>query len=88
MPLASDSSRSLPWASLLFAGGLLLGFLLSLMTRAIGRVGARRRILLVAVRLHDSVAQVARDRLVAPVQEVLDRHRMTREHLEVACQVT
>ena len=79
---------SLPWASLLFAGGLLLGFLLSLMTRAIGRVGARRRRLLVAVRLHDSVAQVARDRLVAPVQEVLDRHRMTREHLEGACQVT
>ncbi len=76
----------LPWPSMLFVGGLLLGFLASLMTGTIGRVGARRRRLLVAARLHDSVGQVARDRLVAPVQEVLDRHRMTREHLEVARQ--
>jgi energy-coupling factor transporter ATP-binding protein EcfA2 len=76
----------LSWPALLLAGGLLLGFLVSLMTGAIGRVGARRRKLLVAARLQDSVRQVAQDRLVAPVQEVLDRHRTTREHLEVACQ--
>jgi hypothetical protein len=51
-----------------------------------GRVGARRRKVLVAARLQDSVSQVARDRLVAPVQQVLDRHRMTRESLDAACQ--
>jgi len=74
----------LPYPFLLFAGGLLLGFLISLATGAVGRVGARRRKDLVATRLNDSVTQVARDRLVAPVQEVLDRHRMTRTYLEAA----
>ena len=74
----------LAYPFLLFAGGLLLGFLLSMVARPIGRFGARRRRALVAGRLRESVAQVARDRLVAPVQEVLDRHRMTREHLDAA----
>ena len=69
---------------LLFAGGLLLGFVLSVVGRAIGRLAGRRRRALVAARLRESVAKVARDRLVAPVQEVLDRHRMTREYLEAA----
>ena len=70
---------------LLLAGGLLVGFLLSLLARAIARVGGRRRKALVARRLRESVAGVARERLIAPVQEVLDRHRMTRDHLAVAC---
>ena len=74
----------LPYPFLLLVGGLLIGLLLSLLTRAIGRVGSRRRKVLVAARLRDSVTQVARDRIVAPVQEVLDRHRATREHLEAA----
>ena len=74
----------LPYPFLLLAGGLLLGFLLSLVARPIGRLGGRRRKAFVATRLREAVAQVARDRLVAPVQEVLDRHRMTREHLEAA----
>jgi energy-coupling factor transporter ATP-binding protein EcfA2 len=77
---------SLPYPTLLLVGGLFIGFLISLMTDAIGRVGARRRKVLVAARLHDSVTQVARDHLVAPVQAVLDRHRATREHLDEACQ--
>jgi len=74
----------LAYPLLLLAGGLLVGFLLSLVARAIGRVGGRRRKAMVASRLRAAVSQVARDRLVAPVQEVLDRHRMTREHLETA----
>ena len=74
----------LPYPFLLFAGGLFIGFLMSRLSVAIGRVGARRRKRLVAARLHDSVAQVARDRLVAPVQDVLDRHRFTRESLDAA----
>jgi len=74
----------LAYPFLLLAGGLLLGFLLSLVARPIGRLGGRRRKAFVATRLREAVAQVARDRLVAPVQEVLDRHRMTREHLETA----
>jgi GTPase Era involved in 16S rRNA processing len=74
----------LPYPFLLFAGGLLIGSLLSLVTRAMGRIGAQRLKVLVEARLRDSVGQVVRDRLVAPVQQVLDRHRMTREHLEAA----
>jgi hypothetical protein len=74
------------YPTMLLVGGLFIGYLVSLLTGAFGRVGGRRRKVLVAARLQDSVAQVARDRLVAPVQEVLDRHRATREHLEVARQ--
>jgi hypothetical protein len=76
----------LPYPYLLFVGGLFIGFLVSLLTGALGRIGGRRRKALVASRLNESVAQVARDRLVAPVQEILDRHRQAREQLEVACQ--
>ena len=74
----------LPYPFLLLASGLLIGSLLSLVARAIGRIGAQRRKVLVEARLRDSVGTVVRDRLVAPVQQVLDRHRMTREHLEAA----
>jgi hypothetical protein len=73
-----------PYPTLLFLGGLLIGYLLSLLTGAFGRVGGRRRKVLVAARLKDSVAKVVRDRLVTPVQQVVDRHRMTREYLETA----
>jgi GTP-binding protein EngB required for normal cell division len=85
LPMAETPGLGrLPYPFLLFAGGLSAGFLTSLLARTLGRVGGRRRKRLVAARLHDSVAQVARDRLVAPVQEVLDRHRMTRESLDAA----
>jgi hypothetical protein len=55
-----------------------------MLTGAFGRVGGRRRKVLVAARLQDSVAKVVLDRLMAPVQQVVDRHRMTREYLETA----
>lgn len=74
----------LPYPSLLLVGGLLAGYLMSLLTRALGRVSSRRRKALVAGRLRESVQQVVRERLISPVQEVLDRHRMTREYLDQA----
>ena len=73
---------SLPF--LLLAGGLVIGFLLSQLTRAVGRVGGRRLKVIVEARLRDSVALVVHEHLVAPVQQVLDRHHRTREHLEAA----
>jgi len=76
----------LPYPFLLFAGGLCAGFLTSVLTRAFGRVGGRRRKRLVASRLHDTVAQVAQDRLLAPVQQVLDRHGTTRKSLDDAAE--
>ena len=74
----------LSYPFLLLAGGLLIGFLLSQLTRTMGRVGGQRLKVIVEARLRDSVAQVAREHLVGPVQQVLDRHRATREHLEAA----
>jgi hypothetical protein len=78
----------LSYPFLLLAGGLLVGFLLSQLTRAMGTVGGRRLKVIVEARLRDTVAKVAREHLVAPVQEVLNRHRMTRDHLEAARKLT
>lgn len=83
---AGGPSAGTPAPLLLLGGCLLIGFLISLMTAAFGRVGSRRRKVLVAARLDEVVAQVARDRFMLPVQEVLHRHRMTREYLEAARQ--
>jgi GTP-binding protein EngB required for normal cell division len=80
----TPSFGPLPYPSLLFVGGLLVGYLISLLTAAMGRVAGRRRKALVTGRLRESVEQVARDRLIARVQDVLDRHRLTREHLDKA----
>jgi len=87
---AIDTPRigRLSYPFLLLAGGLVVGFLLSQLSRVLGRAGGRRLKVIVEGRLRDSVALVAREHLVAPVQHVLDRHRTTREHLEVARKVT
>ncbi|MEO8518129.1 MAG: GTPase [Dermatophilaceae bacterium] len=83
---AIDTPRigRLSYPFLLLAGGLVAGFLLSQLSRVLGRVGGRRLKVIVQDRLRESVALVAREHLVAPVQHVLDRHRATREQLEVA----
>ena len=83
---AVDTPRIGPLAYpfLMLAGGLFIGFVLSRVTRVLGAVGGRRLKVLVAARLRDSVSQVARERFLAPVQQVLDRHRTTREHLDDA----
>ena len=69
---------------LLLVGGLVLGWLLALVSRSFARTGARRRAELIRRRLHDSVAGVAAERIVAPVRAVLRRHRATREQLDRA----
>jgi hypothetical protein len=86
LQLPADTPRlgALSYPFLLLAGGLGVGFLLSQLGRAMGRVGGRRRKIAVAADLRDSVAQVGRDHLVAPIRLVLDRHRTTREHLDAA----
>jgi len=74
----------LPVPFLLLAGGLLLGWLLAVLSRSFARTGARRRAALIRDRLRASVAGVASERIVAPVREVLRRHAATREHLDRA----
>lgn len=74
----------LPVPFLLLAGGLLLGWLLALVCRSFARTGARRRAALIRGRLRAAVAEVASERIVAPVREVLRRHAATRKHLDRA----
>lgn len=85
-PAAPSSSGfgMLPWALLMFLGGLLLGVGLAALARPFARVGARRRREVIALRLREAVAAVAQEHIVAPVRRVLDRHRATREALDRA----
>jgi len=74
----------LPVPFLLLVGGLVIGVLLSLVARVLARTGARRRGARVHRRLLESIGTVARERIVAPVRAVLDRHRAAREALDRA----
>jgi hypothetical protein len=71
----------LPWPTLLLVGGLLVGFLLAVVVRAVARPASRRRADRVRRRLMTSVAAVADERILAPVERVLADHRATREAL-------
>jgi GTP-binding protein EngB required for normal cell division len=74
----------LPVPSLMLLGGALLGLGLGLLSRWWARIGARRRRAVVGRRLTDAVAAVADERILVPVDEVLARHRDTRQHLDIA----
>ena len=83
---AVDTPRvgSVPVPLLLLVGGLVLGLGLSAAARWFAVVGARRRAERIRRRLLDAVAAVAESRIMAPVREVLARHKTTREALELA----
>jgi GTP-binding protein EngB required for normal cell division len=70
---------SVPLPSLLFFGGLLAGGLFGLLGAWLVRRGARRRRSEAVEALRTAVAQVAWERVVAPVARVLDDHRTARE---------
>lgn len=74
----------LPLPTLLAVGGLLLGALLGVLARVLAGVGARRRGARARSKLHAAIEQVARGRVLAPVELVLRDHRETREHLAAA----
>ncbi|WP_347352576.1 GTPase [Intrasporangium sp.] len=73
-----------PVPALLLVPGLLLGLGLGALSGWWARVGARHRRAVVGRRLQEAVAAVTDERVVAPVREVLARHRSTRESLEQA----
>lgn len=77
----------LPWPFVLLVGGLLAGLLLALVSRFLAGIGARRRGSVINGRLRQSISTVADEQILAPVTQVLDRHRETREHLEAAAKV-
>ena len=60
---------------------VLVGFLLAVVVRAVARPASRRRADRVRRRLMTSVAAVADERILAPVERVLADHRVTREAL-------
>ena len=60
------------------------GLLLALLARFIAGFGARRRRRQVAREMHGAIGEVAQTRVLDPVNEVLDRHRRTRELLHSA----
>ncbi len=74
----------LPLPLVMLIVGLLLGVGLGILARWWARVGARHRRTVVGRRLTESVAAVADEHILIPVDEVLLRHRQTREHLEAA----
>jgi hypothetical protein len=74
----------LPVPLVMLLAGVLLGIALGVLSRWWARVGARHRRTVIAKRLSESVAAVADEHILIPIDEVLLRHRETREHLEAA----
>ncbi|GAA2487536.1 50S ribosome-binding GTPase [Terrabacter carboxydivorans] len=74
----------LPLPLVMVVVGVIVGIGLGVLSRWWARVGARHRRTVVAQRLTESVATVADEHILIPVDEVLMRHRETREHLEAA----
>ncbi|MGO4360669.1 GTPase [Terrabacter sp. 2TAF16] len=74
----------LPLPLVMLIVGVLIGVGLGILSRWWARVGARHRRTVVGKRLTESVAAVADEHILIPVDEVLLRHRETREHLEAA----
>ncbi len=76
-----------PVPLVLFAGGLLGGMLLALVSRWLARIGARRRGRVMNTRLRTSIDAVAQTEIVRPVERVLERHAATRLALSRAAAV-
>ncbi len=74
----------LPAPLVLLVGGVLVGLALGALSRWWARVGARRRRSTIGRRLTEAVARVADERILIPIDEVLVRHRETREQLDTA----
>jgi GTP-binding protein EngB required for normal cell division len=75
---------AVPVPLLMLVGGLVLGLGLSAAARWFAVVGARRRAERIRRSLVEAVAAVAESRIMAPVREVLARHRTAREALDRA----
>ncbi|MEI2777647.1 MAG: GTPase [Tetrasphaera sp.] len=82
LPLPHLGPFALPFV--LLAGGLLLGWLLALLSRWLAGVGARRHARRAERRLHAAIEQVVAAVILDPVRAVLARHRATRERLDAA----
>ena len=77
----------LPLPLVLLVGGLLAGLLLALLARWFAGIGARRRARVMDKRLRASIAVVAREEIIQPVERVHERHAATRAALSRAAAV-
>ncbi|WP_406311651.1 50S ribosome-binding GTPase [Streptosporangium sp. NBC_01639] len=82
------TAGELPWPTLLLAGGILLGLVIALLSRAAAWLGGRRRARRAARVLRASVDEVARELVLAPVDEELSRYRRFTEAVTVARDAT
>ena len=73
-----------PIATWLVLGGLVLGVVLSFVTRAVNAVGARRRRRAAARALRPGIEAVADDLVLAPVERELEAHETLCRSLAVA----
>ena len=64
--------EGVPWPTIALGGGLLAGFLLSLVFQQLARAGARRRRRRARQRLRERLAEVAEEKVLAPVRQELD----------------
>ncbi len=76
--------RGAPIATWLVVGGLVLGVVLSLVTRALNAVGARRRRRAAARALRPGIEAVADELVLAPVERELEAHETLRRSLAIA----
>ncbi|WP_462418027.1 GTPase [Kytococcus sp. Marseille-QA3725] len=76
--------RGIPVPALLLVGGLSLGLLVAMFSRFLAGFGARSRRRQVGREMESAVGQVAQEHVLDPVNEVLERHRRTRELLQSA----
>ncbi|HYO00204.1 MAG TPA: YfjP family GTPase, partial [Actinomycetota bacterium] len=70
--------ENVPWPTLALLGGLLVGFLLSLLFQQLARLGARRRASRVRKALREGVARIADRDVIEPIRKELG-------HLESFC---
>lgn len=83
LPLPETPTYSgIPVPTGLLLGGLVAGGLLALVCVPFVRIGGRRRRRKVEKRLGGAIAGVAKARLLDPQNEILGRHRRTRENLD------
>jgi len=71
--------RTVPFPTVLLIGGLVAGIVLALLVKPFIRAGARRARRRAEARMRDSVAEVGRDHVVAPVQTVLRDYTSARD---------
>ena len=82
IPTADVGPFAMPF--LLLVGGIVCGLLLAAIGRWLAGIGARKRAATVDKRLRRAIGEVADERVIEPVEQVLADHARTREGIRRA----